>query len=571
MTRSELLAEASRLEALLSQSKDCELAMHELEVFREEIRQQHEELVRAREALESSRDRYADLYDFAPVAYVTLSGAGVIEEMNLTAAELLRMDRARTEGRPFLTHVAPAARRTFLEHMRRCRESAEPVRTELALLIGGRSVPVELYTKPYSAPGSDICYRTAISDLTARIHAEEERRRSRREREVLLARQEAAEAASEAKDRFIGILSHELRTPLTPILMLTSALERRRDLAPDLRSMLAIIRRNIELEARLIDDLLDVSRIMHRGLALHPETVDAHAVLREVLSTFAGEIESGGMTVHTEPAAAEHHTYADPARIRQVFSALVQNAIRFTARGGGIHIATSNPQPQELMISITDTGIGIEPPMLQRVFTPFERLEQAGGGYSGLGLGLAISKGVVEAHGGRIAAYSAGKGQGTRVDVIWPTAPAAATHTSVPQAQAPAVAGTAGQCVLLVENDPDSAKTLALLLREEGLKVTIAPSAHAAAGLNPCDYDLVITDVGLPDGNGLDLVRRIRQSCAVPCIALSGFGSDEDEERSKAAGCAMHLTKPIDFEGLLAAIGSIAARAQDTGAPAGRR
>ena len=243
-----------------------------------------------------------------------------------------------------------------------------------------------------------------IRDVTERKRAEEELRRAK----------EAAEEAGRAKDRFLATLSHELRTPLTPVLATIAYVETMPDLPAELREEFASIRRNVELEARLIDDLLDVTRIGQGKLELHREVVDAHAILRAALEVCQGEAEAKGLEVSLALRAKVHHVWADPVRLQQVFWNLIKNAVKFTPAGGRISLRSADAGAGRLAIEVADTGVGIEPEALPRIFDAFEQ-----GGtavtrrYGGLGLGLAIAKMLVELHGGSLTATSGGRAGGS--------------------------------------------------------------------------------------------------------------------------------------------------------------
>lgn len=369
----------------------------------------------------------------------------------------------------------------------------------------------------------------------------------------LEAARQAAETANAAKDEMLAVLSHELRNPLTPVLMLASVLEQRSDLPGDLRESLSIIRRNAELEARLIGDLLDVTRIRRGKLEIRPETIDAHVNLRQALEMLQSDIAAKHLNLAVHLKAQHAHVHADPARLQQVFWNVVGNAVKFTPAGGRITIQTSQPQPGLLRIVITDTGIGIEPQALSRIFQAFEQAEPAiTRSFGGLGLGLAISKALMQMQGGNITAYSEGAGKGSIFTLELPTVPEKpAEVTASPQPHAP----IAGLRILLVEDHPSTAQVMNQLLSRLGHRVYVADNLrHALELARQQRLDLLIADLALPDGSGLDLMRQIRSTYPVKGISLSGYGRAEDVAASKAAGFAVHLTKPIDLPRLMDAI-----------------
>lgn len=364
-----------------------------------------------------------------------------------------------------------------------------------------------------------------------------------------------AEEANRAKDQFLAMLSHELRTPLTPVLMTIASLRRQPDIAEDLRQDLEVLQRNVELEALLIDDLLDLTRIRHGKLELHYDAVDIHVALGHALEITATELREKEIQVIRRFEAAEHHSWADGGRLQQVFWNLVKNAVKFTDRGGRVELRTRNNEAHELIVEIADTGIGIEPELLPRIFDAFEQ-----GGrsvtsqYGGLGLGLAITKRVVDLHGGSIVAASAGAGQGARFTVTLKAMETSLLDLPVvflPSETPP----TANAQILLVEDHEDTARVLRRILEHAGYGVSHAGTVAAALDLaRITPFDLVISDVGLPDGTGLNLMRSLHERHALSGIALSGFGTVEDVAASSAAGFAEHLTKPVDWPQLRVAI-----------------
>ena len=380
-----------------------------------------------------------------------------------------------------------------------------------------------------------------------------------------------AEAANRAKDQFLAVLSHELRTPLTAVLMSVSALEQEQQIPPRSRELFSIIKRNVDLEARLIDDLLDITRITRGKLELRKEVVDLHEQIREAVSTCCGsEIEQKQISVSIHANAQRHLVFGDPARLQQVLWNLIKNAVKFTPELGSIEIRTSNSaqhsapstqhSAQSILIEVTDTGIGIESEALPKIFNAFEQADRKiTREFGGLGLGLAICRALVEMHGGKIHAYSAGRNQGATFAVELPLAPAA-LHKNGGNGQpaAPAKLPDRGVCILLVEDHSDTARAMTTLLNRRGYDVRRAANmAEALKEANNRKFDVLVSDIGLPDGSGLELMRQLLEKGPVKGIALSGFGMEEDVNRSRQAGFSEHLTKPIDFKQLEAAIARV--------------
>jgi PAS domain S-box-containing protein len=469
----------------------------------------------------------------------------------------------------------------------------------LELLVRRRDVVHEVvvdYSGSTVVPhdGKDNVVIIGVRDVTARKQAERELERARRE----------AEAASHAKDQFLAVLSHELRTPLTPVLTAAQAMEGDPQVPESFRATAGMIRRNVELEARLIDDLLDLTRISRGKLRLDFTRSDVHEKLLSVVQILEHDAQSKGVQLVVSLAARRRHVRADPARLQQIVWNLLKNAIKFTPEAGRITIATTESGDGQIMIEVIDTGIGIQPEVLPRIFDAF----QQGSGdvtkqFGGLGLGLAITKVLVQLHGGTITAESAGPGRGSRFTVQLPLvaeptrAPSVVGNTPVGGSglayssssglahivgsglanvagsiggggggrevpdyigNSSGLAATAERAVaakrerrriLLVEDHEDTAMIMSSVLRHQGHVVRRAASvagALQAAQAEP--FDLVISDIGLPDGSGLDLMRQLRLRQPVRGIALSGFGMEDDVRRSRDAGFDEHLTKPVSLE-----------------------
>jgi signal transduction histidine kinase len=364
-----------------------------------------------------------------------------------------------------------------------------------------------------------------------------------------------AEAENRAKDDFLATVSHELRTPLTPILATIQTLEQESDPAA-LREGLHVMRRNLELEARLIDDLLDLTRVRTGKLHLHFEDVNLHNALRRAKEICADQARNKEVDLDIGLKAANYFVNGDAARLQQVFWNLISNAIKFTPSGGKIVLRTSNPSPEEIRVDVIDTGIGVDPHDLNRVFHRFMQFSRGlapQGGTGGLGLGLAISKSLVEAHKGHIWASSLGRGHGSTFSVLMNTV----QHVPSEAERTPETAHRRQSDVriLLVDDHKDTREALQRLLARKGYYVESAEDVASAIKLaDDHEFDLLISDIGLPDGSGLDIMHHVRERNNIPGIALSGFGMQQDIERSKAAGFREHLTKPVNFGLLQAAI-----------------
>ncbi len=454
---------------------------------------------------------------------------------------------------------APETAQRIMEEDRQVMESGHARTYEQEANVLGVTRHYLATRVPYRDDEGHIMGVMGISrDVTAQKKSEQELREAK----------EAAEAASKAKDRFLAILSHELRTPLTPVLATVSYMETCPNLPSDLRNEVTMIRRNVEMEARLIDDLLDLTRISRGKIELHFEALDAHASLRRALEICQSDIESKQIGISQSLWAEEHHIWADPARIQQVFWNLINNAVKFTPKGGQISLRTRNERltnedgvsKDRLIVEISDTGAGIAPEFLPRIFSAFEQGERTvTRQFGGLGLGLAISRALVRMHKASISAHSDGLGRGSTFTLCCDTVEshhALESPTPLPLHKK----SEAQQRILLVEDHEDTLRMMQKLLTMFGYRVQTATSVKSARDLaDRATFDLVISDIGLPDGSGLDVMQHFRARQKAKGIALSGFGMEEDLRRSKDAGFARHLTKPINIQTLQQAIDEVLA------------
>jgi signal transduction histidine kinase len=367
----------------------------------------------------------------------------------------------------------------------------------------------------------------------------------------------ASEQANAAKDQFLAALSHELRTPLTPVLMTVAALESDERLPQDVRESLVLLRRNIELEARLIDDLLDLTRIARNKIDLRLDVVDLHDALRGALAICAGDLQAKKLEFATTLTASPSLIRGDAARVQQILWNLLRNAIKFTPAGGTIRVETRNAADC-VEVSVIDSGIGIDAEALSRIFLPFEQASrQITRTFGGLGLGLAISRKLVEIHGGTLTASSQGAGQGATFTLRLPATAEQPAAPRMPVDPGPAGIPTKDQVlrILLVEDHQDTAMLLSRLLQRFGHDVRVANSRAAALDLAASQtFDVMLSDIGLPDGTGHELMRAIAEQYRIPGIALTGYGMEEDVSRSRAAGFVEHIVKPVNLERLQAVL-----------------
>ena len=362
--------------------------------------------------------------------------------------------------------------------------------------------------------------------------------------------------ANAAKDQFLALLSHELRSPLSPVIAMVGELEAELPDSKPVREALDVVRRNVELEARLIDDLLDVTRIAKGKLQLSFEPICVHQTLQRAYEICREEITAKNLEAEFHLRATETHVEGDPARLQQVFWNLIKNSVKFTPEKGKITIETSNPTPDKIEVRVIDTGIGIEPEKIDKIFNAFEQGQtEITRRFGGLGLGLAISKALIDAHGGKIRVQSPGKDQGSIFSLELSTVvmPAGTDGEKQDQPAGPEreLALARHRRVLLVDDHHDTCIGMKRMLERRGYEITIAHSAdQAVEKVRTQDFDLLISDIGLPDRSGYDLMREVRLNKNLPGIALSGFGTEQDVNQARAAGFSEHLTKPINFERL---------------------
>ncbi len=390
----------------------------------------------------------------------------------------------------------------------------------------------------------------ALRESEARLKASKARRRSRHGRR---------RARNRAKDHFLAVLSHELRTPLAPVRMAVSLWERRADELPlEFQQDLAMIRRNVDLECRLIDDLLDLNRIIRGKVDLQFTHVDLHKEVRHAIQTVDGEAKTKQVSISFAPEADEIQVVADATRLQQVLWNLLKNAVKFTPAGGAVGVRTYRNAEGNICIEVRDTGTGIEPADIEQIFNAFEQ-----GGpdvtrqFGGMGLGLTISRALATMHGGKLTAHSEGRGRGATFMLELALGISSERITGENRLPAPTKPGLSAENqkeilhILLVEDHVDTAKMLTRVLKSLGYGVQTAGTiAEALSAADTRPFDLLISDLGLPDGSGYDLVRQMRARRPTKAIALSGFGMEEDVQQGREAGFAKHLTKPVNFEQL---------------------
>ncbi len=388
------------------------------------------------------------------------------------------------------------------------------------------------------------------------------------------------QTANQSKDRFLAFLSHELRTPLTPVLLTSSAMAVDERLPEDVRSDARMINRNIAMQMRLVDDLLDVTRLASGKLQIKAEPVEVNELIRQSVEICADEARQKQIDVTVPTLACPPLLRGDGLRLQQALINLLKNAVKFTAPGGRIGIemnvlpsAEANAQPP-LAIVVNDSGIGIEPAMLPTIFDAYDQGPvSTTTQFGGLGLGLAIARGIATAHGGTLEARSDGINCGATFTMTLPTmirpAPAdGLLDGTIDGAVDGAVDGLSGKSagianapaasILLVDDHEDTLRAMARLLKRLKHRVVTANSVQSALDAAASEnFDIVISDVGLPDGTGMDLMRELLGRHPIHGIAVTGYGMEADVQDTRRAGFSTHLTKPIDVDDLETAIGRL--------------
>jgi PAS domain S-box-containing protein len=509
------------------------------------------ERVRVERTLRESEEHFRAAFDQAVVGMALTDLKGRVLRINDAFCRIVDRPAAELIGRTSNDYTHPGDIGRNIEFIRLLETDAgqSAVFEKRYVRRDGRVVWVQVNLSPTrDSAGRVVALLGVVHDITDRKTAHDELRRAK----------EQAERASEAKSEFLATLSHELRTPLTPVLLTVSLMESHPQLPPDLSEDVALIRRNVELESRLISDLLDLTRIERGKLQLDVQDVDLHLLIRSAIDICQREASA---RLLVDLGATRHTVRGDSTRLQQIFWNLINNAQKFTPAQGQITVRSFDAPGGMVRVEVADTGAGIDAAVLPRLFNAFEQGEvRAVRQQAGLGLGLAISRRLAEAHGGTITAASAGRGHGATFTVDLPVV--AVFHRDVAgHRTAPAAQATQPLNVLLVEDHEATLHVLSKLLRGLGHRVTgVSSVATATTAADRDGFDLIISDLGLPDGSGLDVMRHLRERYHGRAIALTGYGMESDIAASRDAGFVEHLTKPVDLTALQAAIHRVCSR-----------
>jgi PAS domain S-box-containing protein len=515
-------------------------------------------LLRVRRAEERARTAAAHLaatFDAIPEGVCLLDADNVIRSCNRAMGEMLGRAPEDIVGHPWSAIVGPWLGRDAASLPSRVQDTR--IRLEASADDRWYDVAVDTVPKGSGPRTGAVC---TVADITIRKRAEEEDARLlARER---LARSEA-EAANRSKDEFLAVLSHELRTPLTAILGWVRTLRLRPPDAEALAHGLEVIERNTRMQAQLIEDLLDVSRIVAGKIVLDRRPVPIATVVEAAIEGVRTTADAYGVALDLRMDAPGLRVEGDPARLQQVVTNLVSNGIKFTPSGGRVEVHVER-QAGNAVITVRDTGRGISAEFLPFIF---DRFRQAEGGITrakgGLGLGLAIVRHLVALHAGTVTAESAGEHHGATFRVSLP----ALSEASAAAATAAPRTGTCrldGCWILVVEDDTDTREVVAMVLAEAGAGVkTVSTLSGAESALSAAPWDVLVSDLGMPDGSGYELIRRVRQHptlARLPAVALSAHAMDADAMLSLGAGFDVHLPKPVEPEELVRVVASLARR-----------
>jgi PAS domain S-box-containing protein len=514
---------------------------------------QREAQQRAQAQLREADALYARVVDsLQDYAVILLDRDGLIRDWNRAASSIFGcpLDEVRGRSSELLMTPEDRAAGVLAQEMATALAAGSASDDRWLMRQDGSRLRAEgVLTPLYSAGGAHSGFSKIVRDVTATYQAQQQLRQAKEE----------AERSNELKDQFLAVLSHELRSPLSAIAGWADVLEKRAGGDELLAKAALVIRRNAQLQTRMINDLLDMSAVVAGKLALQREPLDLSALTAVALLSHVHAAQSRDIVVDCQTGGALW-VVGDAQRLTQVLSNLVGNALKFSPDGARVDVATRRDGDMALL-SVQDAGRGISPEFLPHVF---DRLRQEDGSSTrkagGLGLGLAIARAIVELHGGRISAHSDGLDRGARFEVRLPLAEAPAARPPAPATEAatPGLPVLDGVRVLLVDDEADARDVGAATLRELGAVVTLAASAREALNLldGQC-FDVLVSDIGMPEMDGLSLMRAVRANpatAALPAVALTAFAMLPDRQAGLAAGFQRYVAKPIEVRLLAAAI-----------------
>lgn len=525
--------------------EDVQQLLHELQLKNEELRRREQEL-------EASRDNYRDFYDFAPVGYLAIDQAGVIREANVTAATLLGVERQILLLQRLTNFIDLQSAAILQKHVDHVFATGKKQTCELQFVTSDNSYRYLMLDSIAVTDKSTLARycRTALLDVTKHK----------------LAEKQLAEA-DRRKDEFLAMLAHELRNPLTPILNAVHIMQRAKGDNILQEKAQKIIAGQAHHMVRLIDDLLDLSRISVGKIQLKKERVELASIVNSVIETTHPLIESYRHSLTLKLPPEQIILEADPTRLAQVLANILNNAAKYTPAMGHIWF-TVQRIPSGISISIRDTGIGISSSVLPHIFDLFMQVDTSlHRAQGGLGIGLALAKALTALHGGTVEVYSMGRGQGSEFVVHLPHSilvenePISGSQKSRTTKIPPSIPPSR---ILVVDDNQEVVESMSTLLNMMGHTVSVAYNGPSAIQIADSFLpEVIFLDIGMPGMNGYDVARQIRQKSAlqqVVLVAITGWGKEEDRQRALEAGFDHHLTKPALWDEVEKVLKSISYR-----------
>ncbi|HUH05737.1 MAG TPA: ATP-binding protein, partial [Kofleriaceae bacterium] len=508
-------------------------------------------LKRAAQEAERARDYAQSIVETVPMSLVVLDSSLRIVSANPPFYQNLAPELSRGAHDDFFGLDAGAldvpALREEVERSLAARRPFRDLEVRCTLRHAGARELV-VFGCPISGDTGDLLLLLAIEDATERHQLEASEKSARVD----------AEQANRAKDLFLATLSHELRTPLSTILMSAELLQREATSSPKIRRASAAIERAVGAQARLIDDLLDISRIVSGKLMLDLEAVDFPSVVQAAVDVAEVQASAKGVAMELGIRGEFRPIHGDPARLQQVVANLLTNAVKFTPSGGQVEVLLES-RGDLAELTVTDTGIGLRQDMIPHLFDRFVQAESAmTRAHGGLGLGLAIVRHLVEVHGGEVRAESRGDGQGATFTV---TLPLSSSEPALPEPRPTVSRSISGIHVLLIEDDDDTREACAAMLEAQGADVRAVSSvAQGLAALEMFMPQVILCDIAMPGEDGYAFIRQLRNGARgreIPAAALTALAGEDDRRHALAAGFQLHLSKPIDAAQLAAAVASL--------------